>query len=354
MIVYWTLFFVIILIQLIPISTYKVDKLKLLISFLLIFIYSAIRLNFGRDYDAYENIFNDIQNASNIFDLETRIEFGYVWLNKIVSSYRALLVILSLFTCFTYYWLFRRFIPVKYYWLGFTLMSICGDNMLFFQLSGLRNAIAINIMTLSLPLIIKRKILLYAGMTVIAYFFHNTVALFMPLAYFIATPYKFKWIDIVIWILIIILFLTLSSTFLIDLIAPYIDIYFVKYVYYIDIAYDQVHEKSVLLYGFVIFMFLMSFIILRRKNLSENDNIILKLSLLFVVSLTLGVLNFRMSQYFAPFLVVGTTIVMDKVKIPFLRFAYLSVVLIFLYYSFFVVYMGGEYFPYDKYFTIFD
>ncbi len=354
MIVYWSLFITIIIIQFIPTKTKRGQRNKLLFSFFLMFIYAAIRDNFGRDYEAYQYAFEDIHKYINFWASQERLEKGYILLNKIMPSYRALLVSLSAFTCFTYYWLFKTYVPPQYYWLAFFLMSISGNFMLFFQLSGLRNAIAINIMALSLPLIENRKLFPYLLLTVIAFFFHQSVLFYMPLAYFVATPYKIKTRNIVIWSIFIFIFLLLSASSLINFITTYINSYFPRYYSYLDVVSEQIYQRSLLMYGFVSIIFFLSFIILKNEKISESETMILKLSLLFIFSIILGVLNFRMSQYFAPYFVIGATIVMKEVKSKELKYGYLISFILFLIYSFFIVYMGNPDFPYKVYHTIFE
>jgi hypothetical protein len=353
MTVYWILFLILIFIQVITPSTEKASNNSLIFSFFLMFVYSAIRAN-GFDYDSYENAYNDFNRFYGSSSFYPTMELGYIWLNIIMPSYRFLLVFLSAFTCITYYWLFHKYIPIKHYWLGFLLMSISGNNMLIFQMSGLRNAIAINIMALSMPFIIERKIFPYVALTILAFYFHNSVIFFMPIAYFVATPFKINIREIVIWSLVFGFLVFVSSTSLIDYVSSFIDIYFDKYSVYTEQAKEKVYERSLLMYTFVFSILTISLIILRKVNLSEKDNVIIKLSMLFLISLVLGSLNVRMSQYFAPYLVVSAIIVLNRVKQPILKYVYLGTICLFLWYSFFIVYMGGADVALYEYKTIFD
>lgn len=341
MAIYWGLFLTIILINFIPISTSNFDRTKLIVSFLLIFLYASLRAN-GFDYEAYEDAFYEIKNYYKSSNFESRMEEGYVLLNYIMPSYRFLLVFLSAFTCVTYYWLFKRFIPSKYYWLGFVLLAISVDKMLLFQISGLRNAIAINIMTLSVPLIIERKIKPYILLTVLAYFFHNSVLFFMPLAYFVATPNKFSKRDMFLWGSFFLFFITVSSTSLLDSASSFINVYFDRYSTYIEMAEEYAYERSKLMYVFVLIVMSLSFVLLRETSLSNRDIVIIKLSMLFFFSLVLGTLNFRMSQYFAPFLILSCFIFINRSKISKIKYSYLIVTFLFLLYSYFVVFMGNK------------
>lgn len=339
--VYWSIFLLIVLFNLVNTSNIHFYKAKLFISFLVLFVYASLRAN-GFDYDVYEDTFYHIKNSYKSSNFESRMEEGYVLLNYIMPSYRILLVFLSAFTCITYYWLFKKFIPSKYYWFGFILLAISADKMFLFQISGLRNAIAINIMTLSIPLIIERKIIIYALITFVAYFFHNSVLFFMPLAYFVATPNKFRIRDMYLWGSVFLFFFTVSSTSLFNSTSLFIEMYFVKYNEYTEMAKENDYERSILMYVFILIVLSMSFKLLRRISLTERDTVIIKLSMLFFVSLVLGALNFRMSHYFAPFLIVSCFIFLDKNNIPLLKYGYIALVFSFLLYSYFFVFLANS------------
>ncbi|MEI7661396.1 MAG: EpsG family protein [Bacteroidota bacterium] len=326
---------------------------KLIFSFFLMFIYGAIRIDYGTDYAPYEEAFDYFHNSSIDAIFASGKEPAYLLLNKIMPSYRTLLVFLSAFTCFTYGWLFYKYIPTKYYWLGFLLMAVSGGNMLYFQLTGLRNAIAINIMTLSIPLIRSRKILPFLGLMGLAYLFHNSVIFYMPLAYFFATPHKIKFYSVIISILIIVALLVMSTSTMINNIAPYISTYFEKYSIYIDTVPVIANKFNFLMSCFLALTLTVSFIVLIREDLLDYENILFKLSLLFLFSFILGVLNFRMTQYFAPYLLVGTTVVLSRVRNVILKYSYVGAILSFSIYSF-ILYVGLSDFPFANFHTIFE
>ena len=352
---YWILFTLILIIHIFPAlkKTEKTSNRKLIFSLIVLFIYGSIRVDFGRDYEAYENIFNNVKLYFSFFNNEDNFEIGYLLLNKITPSFRFLIILLSGLTCISYYFLFKKYVPYKYYWVGFLLMAIFGQMMVFFQFSGLRNAIAVNILTLSIPLIKERKIILFSLLTLLAFFFHNSAFFFLPLAYFIAIPTKFQKKELLFWVVSFLFFLIASTSSLLDIITPFVNIYFDRYTPYLDMVGTK-KMSTFLLYGFVGIMFIMTLLILLKEQLSSDDNVILKLSLLFLLSFLLGALNFRMSQYFAPYFLVSTTIVLYRVKQPLLKYGYLCTVITYMLYAFFIVFMGMSDFPYVEIHTIFD
>ena len=183
MTVYFTLYFAIVLIYLVP---FKISfNSKLFISFLLIFIYGAFRIDYGSDYSGYEKFFDDF-HSQKLMDIDSKYEVGYQLLNMILPSYRMVIIVLTALLSISYYSLFKKYIIRKYIILAFSILFICTFSLIG-QLTGLRNAIAINIFMLSITFIIDRKILYYFLMILLGSLFH-TSALFMLPLYFITTP----------------------------------------------------------------------------------------------------------------------------------------------------------------------
>lgn len=361
MITYFSLYIIIILIHLLPSRNKQTANIKLVFSFFLIFLFIALRVDFGGDYDSYIRIFNFVKEDYKPFETTNYLlgyERGYAFLNYILPSHRSLLILLSAFTCYTYYWVFKNYIPAKYYGLAFSLMMIFNNMLLFFQIGGLRNAVAVNILALSTPLIINRKFLPYITLTLIAFLFHRSAIFYMPLIYFIATPNEFKKSDIIIWAIAGITLLATSTTVLIKFISPLIDTYFLKYQGYLEHAseYELSTSSRILLLSFVVTMLILSLIVLINTNLNKTERVIFKMSTLFSLSIALGTLNVRASQYFAIYFLLGAIVVMNRVKQPFLKFSYLGVMLIYITYSFYSGVFGNPRFNivYETYQTIFN
>lgn len=91
----------------------------------------------------------------------------------------------------------------------------------------------------------------------------------------------------------------------------------------------------------------------KSKDISYN-NIFLKFFLLFQVSMVLGSLNVRMSQYIAPFVLVSVTVYLSIKNRMENKIIFLVTILLFLIYSFFIVFMGDKNFPFTEYKNIFN
>lgn len=356
MIVYLVLFIIVILINSVPIHNRKVDHIKLAFSLILIFFFLAIRKNFGGDYDSYLRTYNFIKDYFEPFNFDKiATEPGYVFLNYILPTHRTLLIVTSAFTCFTYYWAIKRYVPVKYYGLVFILMLLFSNQMLFFQLSGLRNAIAINIMILSTPLVIKRRFWPYISLTILAFLFHRSAILYMPIVYFAATPKDIKKNGIYTWGIVALLFLLMSSTVFVNILRPLIDTYFNKYSVYLDHAteYQFSDISSILIFGFVGVLLTLSFLSINNIKLTPTENVIFKLSLFYILSLSLNTLSPRGAQYFITFFVINIVFIVNKAKKPILSVLYIVATLLYAIYSI-TGFLANRYYLYENYQTIFD
>lgn len=354
MVVYWVMFLSIVVLNLIFSSSEKDSKWVLFFSYLIIFIYLSLRGDFAGDYYSYEDIYNlsNIISVNDELSFTENIELGYIILNKILPSYRAVIIFLSAFTCFTYFTLFRKYIIPKYYFLGFILMAFCGGFMLFFQMSSLRNAITINILSLSIPYILDRKLVLFIILMIVGSLFHKTILIFMPITYFISNPNEFTYKGKLIWFICAVAIAFLSKLTIINSIAPLINLYFNKYSVYTMGAEDSSSSSTIILYVYVFVTLILTLLISKDVKL-RHENIIVKNSLLFILALLLGALNFRMSHYFAPFFILSILIVLARVKNNLLKYTYIMINVIYLTYSYYI-FTKDQFFSYSSYYTMFS
>lgn len=131
----------------------KFNKILFVLTFLPLFVVSAIRFNVGRDYmDTYVYTFNKIlYGATHI-----RIDFGFYFLNKLIiifgGSYQWVFIIssfiINFFICKSIYEQSEdKFLSVFIY--------ICGT-LYFFTLNGVRQSMALSLFYYSLKYIEKK------------------------------------------------------------------------------------------------------------------------------------------------------------------------------------------------------
>lgn len=159
-------------------------NVKLFVSLGLIFLMMAFRTNWGGDYTAYENWF-DLFNSYNAKELaqlteeETRSEIGYRFLCLICPSFRAVLIVSTLFFCITLFFFFKEFIPEKYFPYAFTFLFF--DKHLLMGSSSIRTEIAVCFFLLAVILLVKKRRLWSILLIVIGSLFHTGILILLPI-----------------------------------------------------------------------------------------------------------------------------------------------------------------------------
>lgn len=334
----------------IPVKTKIQYTIRLIISLTPLFLFGALRVDFGLDYNGYEDYFNEI----NLYAAksEDRMEIGYYYLNHYLNSFRELIVIQTLFLCISYYYLFKWYIPKNYTALGFLILFLAAPITIYFMLSGIRNSISISFLILSSPFIIKRKIFPFIGMMVLASLFHKSALMIFPIAYLIGNNKNIDAKFIKIWIGIMLFFALAASTIILDIASVFITKYFDRYETYVDGVKELDKGAGLIISIFSITVSSLILYLFKNRDLTSSENILIKLCLLYFLSYLLGPLNMRLTQYFAPFFIIGSIMVMYKKfgKLD-LRIGYISLIIVYLIYAL-KVWVQSPYFSYQEYQSI--
>jgi hypothetical protein len=220
--------------------------------------------------------------------------------------------------------------------------------------SGIRNAIVVALLILSLKLIQERKLILFALLTFFAMQFHQSAIFVLPIVYLLGTGAPMTKTKLWIWCVFFVVMTFLSTTVLIDFFSTFIDQYFDRYNSYMEKAEEVGDFRSSLVLGSCSIMAFSTlyYLYLGRDKLTKEQNFIGVISLCFIMSYLLGSLNLRFSQYFMPFFILSTiNIARSSIK-PIVKWGFLAFVLLFLGYAFFVVYLQSPTFPYQEYNSI--
>lgn len=156
----------------------KDRKFSYQISFLtIIFLtfFASLRNNVGADWNSYYDFYKNGTDA---------VEFGYATLNNLFSKfsipYFIFLTIINGFSLFLIY----RFLQKNTQYKNLALLIFFCDLYLYFNLSGLRQAIAISLTCFSINYAIKEKIYHFILLIFLASLFHLTALIFI-IVYFI-------------------------------------------------------------------------------------------------------------------------------------------------------------------------
>lgn len=308
--VYFIVFFLALMMSVVlPAKTDKQWRWKLFFTFLPLFLFAAIRVDFGNDYSAYEFLFDEIHGISKfMYNEKLHGEIGYQYLCYIMPSYRSILILNAFILCFALAVFIYINIPKKYLWLAILLIFLNAEKNIYGNLVGIRNGLVVTGFILGIGLIQNRKIILFGLLTALLSTFHTSALLFMPLAYLVGRTTKITRTEVLIWIGVVVVLLVFSVSGLMNLIAPFISQYFDRYEYYLE---DMEAHRGILLTGASLVLIVLIFILYdKEKNiLTGKQNSLIRLGLLYVVSAFLGSLAVR-ANYFYDMFFIGTVVVL--------------------------------------------
>lgn len=168
------------------ISTLKIRGRKntnaaLVISFFLLFIFAALRYEYGNDYEPYRKIYENAQIGINSAAIETL----YFELNKIFPSFQLLIATLSLLYLYAVYKLIVKYVDKRF--IGMAVFIFLINPYLFLlSLSSIRQTLVVSLFILSLTIKPEKKFsrfIVFLGFTGISCLIHQTAILLFPFYY---------------------------------------------------------------------------------------------------------------------------------------------------------------------------
>lgn len=163
-------------------SKFKELKNSLFISFMILTIFMSIRYDFGNDYMSYLQTFLDISKYEG--NIELRIEYGWLFLNKIFIpiGFFSLIIFLTVFEYFTLYKLIKTYVPVELYWLS--VFSFCFNiSFMLIGVSMMRQFLAMCIFVQALKFILEKKIIISLILVFLASTFHKSALILLPFVF---------------------------------------------------------------------------------------------------------------------------------------------------------------------------
>jgi hypothetical protein len=289
-------------------SQFKELRFLFEFSFIFIFLITALRFDFGTDYQNYYNSFKEIGQASSFKSIPFhyyRFEPGWAVLNYIFKpvGFFGFIIVLSSFTCYTYYSLIKKYVEPEYYWFAIFIFVFSWEIM-WIQFSAIRQALAIAIFINSIKFLSKdRNPIKFLLLIICASLFHSTALFLIPLLLF--SSQKLSKNNI---IGIVVIFFFFVLLFFGDLfISSFINIssfiagerYLSVFLYEIDI--------STTLFGSLLWGSLLIIIIFYSRRQEKNEKHIFVLFSLYYLIYVLSPLFWlveRMGYYFIPLSIV--------------------------------------------------
>lgn len=161
-------------------SNVNSDGLKKVLYFnaLLIFFFLALRYDFGNDYLAYYDLFNEfsVLTLDDALKYDGRVELGWILLCMLFKpiGFFGLVFALVFFQIYVLVKIIFKYCPPGLYWFAIFIFVFLPDNMLI-NASAIRQSIAISFFLLMIDSILEKKYLKALFYFIAAYNFHTSI-----------------------------------------------------------------------------------------------------------------------------------------------------------------------------------
>ena len=333
---YYLVFFIMFLISLLyQAKDDKQWRWKLFWTFLPLFIYGAIRLDYGNDYMAYESIYNEIHSQSLFqFDYDAHSELGFQLLNHILPSFRSLLVLSALLLALAIGVFCYHNVPRKYLWLIIIMIFLNPEKNIFGNLVGIRHGLVSTVFLLSFVWVQERKWLKFLILTIALSFIHTSAVFYLPVAYLAAQNKTFTRKELIIWIGAIVILFVFSMSQLADFFTMFTDNEVLdRYQNHFEEAGK--HRGGLMVFASLLFIVLyVYYLLMRSKFIDPSTNSLIRVGLLYSMMMLMGSLSMRASYFYDMYLLASSLIIFSDKKVPeWLRYGVVALVLATSFYS---------------------
>lgn len=335
-------------------AKYKHFTWGLKASFTLVFLFLALRYNFGNDYKGYLKAFLKFNTYSNFnfFDNKNHFEPGWIFLNRVFKplGFFAMTAVLAAFNCIIYYRVIKKYIPIELYWLA-VFLYIFSPGFMLTHSSAMRQSIAIGLFIFSIDYLYKKDAIRYFLCIGLASLIHTSALILVPVYLMGFLNWRIKLISGVIIISLFISIFAFQNYFSINL-NEFISGYFQKY----EIYKGGVKLSSGL--GFVYSTILFALILYYARFQQQETDLLFKLSIISFLFIPLSfiiLMTGRVAMYFAPATIIVYPILLINIKKPIYKTIFISVLLFMTTNSFFQFFYSDIYkTAFGTYHTIFS
>lgn len=335
-------------------SKYKDFKIGLKTSFFLIFIFLAIRFDFGNDYMNYYRDFSTLNSYSSIdyFDKSLHYDPGWILLCKLFKPFGffVLVIFLALFNCIVYYFFIKKYVPRDLYWLAIFIYVFTPGFMLV-HASAMRQSIAIGLFLTAIPYIYKKDPIKYFLFIGIAYFFHASAIVLLPLYLIAFSNWKITNKSGAVFVIIFLSLFVFGSSIL-PSINVLLNTYFQKYETYAGTG-TEVGSGVGIFFLSIILIFVLYYSKTQKADL-KTIFILAIFSFMFIPIGLLITMVSRVGMYFTPATIIAYPIIFKNIREPLVKRLFLFFLMFFTLYTF-IVFFNSEIYKkgYDTYKTIF-
>ena len=315
-------------------------KHGLIISFILIFLFLALRYNYGSDYGTYFYFFKEVA-TNNIYSVyrDSRLEVGWIILNFIFKpiGFFGMIAALACFNSVIYYRFIKKFVYPKYYWFAVYIYTLTPAFLLVHS-TAMRQSIAISIFLFSLDFLLKKHAIRYLLCICLASLFHYSAIILLLLYPLFAINFKVNTISNVFAFFFFVLMYLFGNSVL-----PYINIFITTYF----TQYDKFQVSSDIKTGLgVLYSFISLLIVMNTKTFQDKDNkIIFSIAILSFILIPLNLLIIgtgRVNMYLTPVTIIVYPTLLLSLKKPIYKY-------LFVFFTLFVTaYLFSQFFDSDN------
>jgi hypothetical protein len=299
-------------------ARYKNWQFLLKFSFIILFVFLALRYDFGNDYHVYLKDFLKLNPFSTIdyFSKASTFEPGWTFLCHLfrplgAMGFFAMTALLALFNCFVYYRFIKKYVPPDYYWLA-VFLYVFNPYFMLIHASAMRQSVAISLFLLSIDYLYKKNPVGYFLFIGLAMSFHISAIILLPV-YLIGL---FNWkinkmtaIGLLSSYILIIFFGKMFRSELTMFVARHFD----KYAVYNSQSGIEIGTGMGLLFYSILFVL----ILLYEQYQTKENAIVFKVAIIgyLVMPVSLIVMIFgRSAMYFQPATIAVMPILFANMK----------------------------------------
>jgi len=305
-------------------ARFKNWEFLLKISFGLLFVFLALRYNYGNDYNGYLKDFMRLSFSDfTSYSKTTHFELGWTFLCYLfrpfgAKGFFAMTAVLALFNCVVYYRFIQRYVPPSYYWLA-VFLYVFNPAFMLTHASAMRQSVAISLFLISIGFLHKKNVIGYFICIGLAVLFHLSALILLPVFLLGLFNWKINKATAAGLLSAYIVFIFMGKVFK-EPIANFISTYFERYAIYNTQGGIEIGTGMGLLFYTVLFVLILWY----GQYQTRENAIVFKLAvvsyLLLPVSLIILMLG-RGTMYFQPATIVVMPVVFANIKNVLIRYA---------------------------------
>lgn len=296
-------------------------------TFAILFMFMALRYDYGNDYMSYFDIHTSINAGLNAWGADDTL---FRILNIAIPNFFVMIALISLFYLIVVWYLIKNNLKTNQYWFAILLLLI-NPYLFLIHLSALRQTLALCFFVFAVNFAVKRKLIPYAICILLATGMHSSAIILFPMYFFLTEkPFNKKYLLITMVGLGLLLF-----TPLFDMIAVKLLEYFPRYRHYYTTGLQN-SLRATIISSFYLFL-----IVFNLSKLKGKEIIYGKLSLISTILSVLAIkvsMITRVGMYFDLFLIITIPQIFNRIEKKIFRqilFIVLIGIYLLRYYSFF-------------------